>query len=100
VLFELNGDDLRRDPLAVRKATLADVLVRAASGLRFNERLDEDDGPLVFHHACKNPNAPAVRLAHARRNAPRQLSRKYTRNRCVQKVSGCINIFATRVQQR
>jgi bifunctional non-homologous end joining protein LigD len=52
-LIELNGDDLRRDPLAVRKAILADVLAPAASGLRFNEHLGEEDGPLVFHHACK-----------------------------------------------
>ena len=87
-LVELNGDDLRRDPLAVRKATLASLLTRAAPGLRFNEHLNEQDGPLVFAHACKlglegivskrrnspyrsgrspdwikseNPNAPAVR---------------------------------------
>jgi bifunctional non-homologous end joining protein LigD len=52
-LIELNGDDLRRDPLVVRKATLASVLARAAPGLRFNEHLDEEDGPLVFQHACK-----------------------------------------------
>jgi ATP-dependent DNA ligase len=26
---------------------------RAAPGLRFNEHLDEEDGPLVFAHACK-----------------------------------------------
>jgi bifunctional non-homologous end joining protein LigD len=52
-LIELNGDDLRRDPLVVRKATLASVLARAATGLRFNEHLDEEDGPLVFAHACK-----------------------------------------------
>jgi bifunctional non-homologous end joining protein LigD len=52
-LIELNGDDLRRDPLVVRKATLASVLARAAAGLRFNEHLDEEDGPLVFAHACK-----------------------------------------------
>ena len=52
-LIELNGDDLRRDPLVVRKATLASVLARAAPGLRFNEHLDEKDGPLVFAHACK-----------------------------------------------
>jgi ATP-dependent DNA ligase len=87
-LIELNGDDLRRDPLVVRKATLASLLSRASPGLRFNEHLDEKDGPLVFAHACKmglegivskrrdsfyrsgrspdwikskNPNAPAVR---------------------------------------
>jgi ATP-dependent DNA ligase len=35
-LVELNGDDLRRDPLAVRKATLASLLARAALGLRLN----------------------------------------------------------------
>jgi bifunctional non-homologous end joining protein LigD len=52
-LIELDGDDLRRDPLAVRKATLASLLVRAAPGLRFNEHLDEQNGPLVFAHACK-----------------------------------------------
>ena len=48
-----NGDDLRRDPLVVRKATLASVLARATPGLRFNEHLDEEDGRLVFAHACK-----------------------------------------------
>jgi bifunctional non-homologous end joining protein LigD len=52
-MIELNGDDLRRDPLAVRKATLASLLARAAPGMRLNEHLDEEDGPLVFLHACK-----------------------------------------------
>ena len=87
-LIELDGDDLRRDPLAVRKATLASLVARAAPGLRLNEHLDQDDGALVFEHACrlglegivskrrnspyrsgrtrdwvksKNPNAPAVK---------------------------------------
>jgi bifunctional non-homologous end joining protein LigD len=87
-LIELNGDDMRREPLAVRKATLVSLLRSAAPGLRFNEHLDEQDGPLVFAHACKlglegivskrkgsryrsgrspdwikskNPNAPAVK---------------------------------------
>ena len=86
-LIELDGEDLRLEPLEVRKATLASLLRRAAPGLRFNEHLDEQDGPLVFAHACKlglegivskrkgsryrsgrsphwikskNPNAPAV----------------------------------------
>jgi bifunctional non-homologous end joining protein LigD len=86
-LIELDGDDLRREPLAVRKATLASLLARVAPGLRFNEHIDEKDGPLVFAQACKlglegivskrrdsayrsgrspdwikskNPNAPAV----------------------------------------
>ena len=53
-LIELNGDDLRRDPLQVRKATLTSVLARAAiPGIRFNEHLECDDGAAVFRHACK-----------------------------------------------
>jgi ATP-dependent DNA ligase len=86
-LIELDGEDMRRDPLSVRKATLASLLAHAASGLRLNEHI-EADGPDVFHHACmmglegivskrkdsryrsgrspdwlksKNPNAPAVK---------------------------------------
>jgi bifunctional non-homologous end joining protein LigD len=51
-LIELNGDDLRREPLEVRKATLASVLAKAALGLRLNEHI-EADGPTVFAHACK-----------------------------------------------
>jgi bifunctional non-homologous end joining protein LigD len=86
-LLELNGDDLRREPLEVRKATLASVLASAALGLRLNEHI-EADGPTIFAHACmmglegivskrkgssyrggrspdwlkmKNPAAPAIR---------------------------------------
>jgi bifunctional non-homologous end joining protein LigD len=51
-LIELNGDDLRRDPLGVRKATLKSVLAKARPGIRFNEHI-EGDGPTVFAHACK-----------------------------------------------
>ena len=36
-LIELNGDDIRRDPLAVRKARLERVIAHAAPGVRFNE---------------------------------------------------------------
>jgi bifunctional non-homologous end joining protein LigD len=52
-LIELDGDDLRRDPLEVRKATLVSLLSRASPGLRFNEHMEHEDGPLVFAHACK-----------------------------------------------
>jgi bifunctional non-homologous end joining protein LigD len=51
-LIELNGDDLRRDPLEVRKATLASIVAKASPGIRFNEDT-EDDGPTIFAHACK-----------------------------------------------
>ena len=51
-LIELNGDDLRRDPLEVRNATLASIVAKASPGIRFNEHLG-GDGPTVFAHACK-----------------------------------------------
>ena len=51
-LIELNGDDLRRDPLQVRKATLASIVAKAGPGIQFNEHI-EGDGPSVFAHACK-----------------------------------------------
>jgi bifunctional non-homologous end joining protein LigD len=51
-LIELNGDDLRRDPLESRKATLAMILAKNLPGIRFNEHI-EADGPTVFAHACK-----------------------------------------------
>jgi len=51
-LLELNGDDLRRDPLEARKATLAVILAKASPGIRFNEHI-EGDGPTVFAHACR-----------------------------------------------
>ena len=46
-----NGDDLRRVPLAVRKATLI-YRSQGQPGIRFNEHIG-GDGPTVFAHACK-----------------------------------------------
>ena len=51
-LIELKGDDLRREPLEVRKATLASVLAKAGAGLRLNEHIEADE-PTVFAHACR-----------------------------------------------
>ena len=51
-LIELNGDDLRHDPLEVRKAALASIVAKAGPGIRFNEHI-EGDGPTIFAHACK-----------------------------------------------
>src|SRR5262249_49344701 len=51
-LLELDGKDLRREPLVVRKATLASLLAKAGAGLRLNEHI-EGDGATVFAHACK-----------------------------------------------
>src|SRR3954469_13730151 len=52
-LLELNGDDLRREPIEVRKATLASTLRKARHGVRLNGHLEHDCGLTVFQHACK-----------------------------------------------
>jgi bifunctional non-homologous end joining protein LigD len=86
-LLEIDGADVRDEPLGVRKATLAGLTREALPGLTYSEHLDEA-GQHVFDHACllgcegivskrlnsryhsgrtdqwiktKNPDAPAVR---------------------------------------
>jgi bifunctional non-homologous end joining protein LigD len=87
-LLELNGQDLRREPIEVRKRELGRLLRWTAQiGLQLNEHIAEP-GDVVFRHACKlglegivskrlgsryrsgrsndwvkfkNPNAPAVK---------------------------------------
>jgi bifunctional non-homologous end joining protein LigD len=51
-LLELNGIDLRRDPIETRKATLASLLRDSLPGLRLNDHLIHP-GDAVFRHACK-----------------------------------------------
>src|SRR5262249_20606469 len=51
-LLELDGQDLRRELLETRKATLASLLRGSLPGLRLNEHLAHD-GEGVFRHACK-----------------------------------------------
>ena len=43
-LLELDGTDLRREPIEVRKATLASILRKSRPGLRLNEHLEHDCG--------------------------------------------------------
>ena len=51
-VLEIDGDDLRPEPLERRKARLEKVLARAGAGIQFNEHADLD-GATVFEHACK-----------------------------------------------
>ena len=47
-LLELDGTDLRREPLEVRKATLASILRKSRFGIRLNGHLEHDCGLTVF----------------------------------------------------
>jgi bifunctional non-homologous end joining protein LigD len=58
-LIELNGDDLRRDPLVVRKATLTSVI-------RLNEHMEFDDGETVFRHTCSSVSKALFRSGRTR----------------------------------
>jgi ATP-dependent DNA ligase len=52
-LLELNGQDLRREPIEIRKRELAKLLRNARLGLQINEHVDDLPGDVVFRHACK-----------------------------------------------
>jgi bifunctional non-homologous end joining protein LigD len=50
-LLELDGRDLRFEPLTTRRSVLARLIRKPRCGLVLNEQF-EQDGPLVFEHAC------------------------------------------------
>jgi bifunctional non-homologous end joining protein LigD len=50
-LVELDGRDLRLEPLTSRRTRLARLIRKPRAGLVLNE-IFEHDGPLVFEHAC------------------------------------------------
>jgi ATP-dependent DNA ligase len=52
-LSQLDGRDLRREPIETRKAALAKLIRGAGPGLQLSECLDGHDGATVFEHACK-----------------------------------------------
>jgi bifunctional non-homologous end joining protein LigD len=68
-LIELNGDDLRRDPLEVRKATLASTVAKAQPGIRFNEHI-EGDGPTVFAQPANSGSKASCRSARIPHTVP------------------------------
>ena len=50
-LIELNGEDLRREPLEAREAVLVKLLRQPKPGLQLNEHADDLPGDIVFRHA-------------------------------------------------
>jgi bifunctional non-homologous end joining protein LigD len=66
-LIELNGDDLRHDPLEVRKATLASIVAKARPCIRFNEHIEGDGRPfspmpasLASKALCQSARIPST----------------------------------------
>ena len=58
-LLELDGTDLRREPIEVRKATLASILRKSRPGVRLNEHLAHDCG-LTFSSTPASSAARAL----------------------------------------
>ena len=52
-LLELNGADLRREPIEVRKATLASILRKSRPGVPLNEPLAHPEGGRQYSSTCK-----------------------------------------------
>jgi bifunctional non-homologous end joining protein LigD len=51
-LLELDGEDMRRHPIEVRKRTLQSLLRGAPPSIVLNRHFD-DDGAIVYREACR-----------------------------------------------
>jgi bifunctional non-homologous end joining protein LigD len=76
-LLELDGTDMRRKPIEVRKATLASILRKSRAGVRLNEHLEHPEGHVA---AQVSPKSAAVGWLAGRRKTsdlqPRALARR------------------------
>ncbi len=76
-LLELDGVDLRPEPIEVRKRTLSRLLRHKHAGISFNRHFDVE-GAVVYRHACAlgcegivskrlgSPYRPGCRIAGSR----------------------------------
>jgi bifunctional non-homologous end joining protein LigD len=52
-LLALDGEDLRTQPLEIRKAKLFKLLARSDDGIVLSEHMDGELGSVMFKHACR-----------------------------------------------
>ena len=70
--LEIDGSDLRREPLDLRKAALAKLLRRSHDGIQIVQHMEVAAGTTVFEHACK---LGLEGIVSKRRGAPYQHGR-------------------------
>jgi ATP-dependent DNA ligase len=90
-LLELDGADLRQEPLEIRQATLASLLRRANHGIQLVEHIEASDGATVFVHACRLGLEGSV---SKRRDAPYQ----HGRSRAWLKIKNPASAAAKRIE--
>jgi bifunctional non-homologous end joining protein LigD len=52
-LLELNGRDLRTEPIENRKTAFAKIFRAVSNGIQFVDHLEFDYAGIVFEHACR-----------------------------------------------
>jgi bifunctional non-homologous end joining protein LigD len=70
-LLALDGEDLRREPWEIRRATLTGLLRKAGPGVRLSDHLN-GDGETIFRYACA---LGAEGIVAKRRDRPYQSGR-------------------------
>ena len=72
-LLELDGTELRREPIEVRKATLASILRKSRPGVRLNEHLEHRSAgrvPARLHARLRRDRLQAAGLALSSGRSP------------------------------
>jgi hypothetical protein len=87
-IIELNGDDLRREPLERRKAALAKLLARAGYGVQLNEHLEAGAGGVrsCLPHGARRDRVEAQGLVVS----VISLNPGFLRHVCWERAAGCI----------
>jgi bifunctional non-homologous end joining protein LigD len=103
-LLELDGQDLRREPLEVRKTTLASLLRGCPPGVRLCEHIQHQDGATVFGTPARWAWKGSCRSGSARSTAAAALvigssSRTRRRRRCGERSrrTGAAELRASRL---
>jgi bifunctional non-homologous end joining protein LigD len=52
-LTALDGEDLWREPLVMRKATLSSILRKPSPGILLKGHIENEDGAVVFRHGLE-----------------------------------------------
>ncbi len=88
-LLELDGEELRREPLIDRKSKLKRLLAKVKDGIEFNTHI-EGDGNTIFEHVCKLGHGVSLNLRRIEQcGGGRRLDAFNVRNVCNRHIPFC-----------